>query len=60
MTDMELYANRDPFRKALAAWYAGAQRPLPWRTEPSLYRTVVSELMTQQTKIKTMLPYFAR
>ena len=60
MTDMELYANRDRFRKALVAWYAGAQRPLPWRTEPSLYRTVVSELMAQQTQIKTMLPYFAR
>ena len=36
------------------------QRPLPWRTEPSLYRTVVSELMAQQTQIKTMLPYFER
>ncbi len=48
------------FRSALAVWYAQAQRPLPWRTEPSLYRTVVSELMAQQTQIKTMLPYFER
>ncbi|WP_269524868.1 A/G-specific adenine glycosylase [Coraliomargarita parva] len=44
----------------MAAWYAEARRPLPWRTQPSLYRTVVSELMAQQTQIKTMLPYFER
>jgi len=50
----------EDFRKQLAEWYAEAQRPLPWRTEPSLYRTVVSELMAQQTQIKTMLPYFER
>ncbi|MGB0409721.1 MAG: A/G-specific adenine glycosylase [Opitutales bacterium] len=48
------------FQSALAQWYATAQRPLPWRTEPSLYRTVVSELMAQQTQITTMLPYFDR
>lgn len=57
---MDLLSNKPKFRQALAAWYATAQRPLPWRTEPSLYRTVVSELMAQQTQIKTMLPYFAR
>ena len=55
---MNLSSHPRKFRKALSAWYALAQRPLPWRTQPSLYRTVVSEFMTQQTKIKTMLPYF--
>ena len=57
---MDLFSNKAIFRKILVAWYASAQRPLPWRTEPSLYRTVVSELMAQQTQIKTMLPYFNR
>lgn len=52
--------NISAFQLALAEWYAEAQRPLPWRTQPSIYRTVVSELMTQQTQIKTMLPYFER
>ncbi len=51
---------KEGFRSALAKWYRAHQRPLPWRTEPSLYRTVVSELMAQQTQIKTMLPYFER
>ena len=57
---MDLFLNKAIFRKMLVAWYVTAQRPLPWRTEPSLYRTVVSELMAQQTQIKTMLPYFKR
>lgn len=57
---MDLFSNKITFRYALATWYAQAQRPLPWRTDPSLYRTVVSELMAQQTQIKTMLPYFER
>ena len=57
---MDLFSNKAIFRKMLVAWYATAQRPLPWRAKPSLYRTVVSELMAQQTQIKTMLPYFNR
>ena len=48
------------FRKALLAWFARQQRPLPWRTEVSSYRTVVSELMCQQTQVATALPYFDR
>ena len=48
------------FRKALLAWFARHQRPLPWRTEVSAYRTVVSELMCQQTQVATALPYFDR
>jgi len=46
------------FRRALARWFERAQRPLPWRTERSLYRTVVSEFMLQQTQVTTVLPYF--
>jgi A/G-specific adenine glycosylase len=57
---MDLETNKQGFQTALADWYAEAQRPLPWRSQPSLYRTVVSELMAQQTQIKTMLPYFER
>jgi A/G-specific adenine glycosylase len=52
--------NTAAFRSALLTWYQQHQRKLPWRTEPSLYRTVVSEFMLQQTQIKTALPYFER
>ena len=48
------------FQAALLGWYRVHRRRLPWREEPSLYKTVVSEFMLQQTQVKTMLPYFAR
>lgn len=48
------------FRRRLLAWYRRSARRLPWREAPSLYKTVVSELMLQQTQVKTVLPYFAR
>ncbi|HTJ79922.1 MAG TPA: A/G-specific adenine glycosylase, partial [Rariglobus sp.] len=55
-----LIAQKTAFQHALLAWYRTHQRTLPWRTAPSLYKTVVSELMLQQTQVKTVLPYFAR
>lgn len=60
LATMTLVQQKQKFQCALSEWYAAARRPLPWRTKPSLYRTVVSELMAQQTQIKTMLPYFER
>ena len=46
------------FQYVLLAWFDQAQRQLPWRTDPSLYKTVVSEFMLQQTRVSTVLPYF--
>ena len=51
--------KRKDFRKILLTWYGKYQRELPWRTKPSLYKTVVSEFMLQQTRVSTVLPYFA-
>ena len=48
------------FQQALVTWFEKHQRQLPWRTERSLYRTVVSEFMLQQTQVATVLPYFDR
>ncbi|MFI5357126.1 MAG: A/G-specific adenine glycosylase [Opitutales bacterium] len=55
-----MIARSEDFRAALLAWYRRHARRLPWRETPSLYRTVVSEFMLQQTQVKTVLPYFAR
>lgn len=55
-----LIAQKTEFQHALLAWYRVHQRKLPWRTAPSLYKTVVSEFMLQQTQVKTVLPYLAR
>ncbi len=48
------------FQRDLITWYHAHRRQLPWREQPSLYRTVVSEFMLQQTQIKTAVPYFER
>ena len=48
------------FREKLLRWFRQNARDLPWRREPSLYKTVVSEFMLQQTQVKTVLPYFER
>lgn len=56
----KLEANAAPFASRLGDWFDAHARPLPWRVEPSLYRTVVSEFMLQQTQVTTVLPYFER
>ena len=55
-----LTESASDFQAALLDWYRVHRRRLPWREEPSIYKTVVSEFMLQQTQVKTMLPYFAR
>jgi A/G-specific adenine glycosylase len=55
-----LLEDRAAFQAALAVWFGRCQRALPWRTERSLYRTVVSEFMLQQTQVKTVVPFFGR
>src|SRR5688572_8795964 len=55
-----LVASRNNFQSSLLGWYRVHARVLPWREAPSLYKTVVSEFMLQQTQVKTVLPYFAR
>ena len=57
---MGLPSVRADFQPALLAWYRTNRRALPWRESPSLYQTVVSEFMLQQTQVTTVLPYFAR
>ena len=59
-SEKKLIKEKDGFNKALHAWYHEFQRKLPWREEPSVYKTVVSEFMLQQTQVDTVLPYFDR
>ena len=48
----------------LLVWYDRHRRKLPWRAlpgeRPDPYRVWLSEIMLQQTTIKTVVPYFAR
>lgn len=45
---------------ALVAWFCEAQRDLPWRHTADPYRVWVSEIMLQQTRVETVLPYYER
>jgi A/G-specific adenine glycosylase len=44
----------------LVAWYAKEARNLPWRQTDDPYAILVSEVMLQQTRIETALPYYER
>lgn len=46
--------------ESLLQWYDNNARDLPWRSAPSPYHTLVSEIMLQQTQVETVLPYFER
>ncbi|MEC8506089.1 MAG: A/G-specific adenine glycosylase, partial [Planctomycetota bacterium] len=47
-------------RQNLLDWFDSHQREMPWRSEKSLYRVWVSEIMLQQTQVVTVIPYFER
>lgn len=44
----------------LIRWFLKNQRQMPWREERSAYRTWVSEVMLQQTRVSTVIPYFEK
>jgi A/G-specific adenine glycosylase len=46
--------------QALLEWYSRHARQLPWRTRPDPYAVLVSEIMLQQTRVETALPYYER
>lgn len=47
-------------RALLMAWYDQSRRDLPWRRRRNVYRTWVSEVMLQQTRVDQAAPYFER
>ena len=48
------------FQRSLLDWYDRSKRKLPWRLTSDPYAILVSELMLQQTQVKTVIPYFQR
>ena len=52
--------NKGDFQDKLLNWYATAKRSMPWRETPSPYAVWVSEVMLQQTRVDTVIPYFNR
>ena len=62
--------TKDAIRHQLLDWYHHNRRKLPWRGDPledgtipppsSAYGTWVSEIMLQQTRVETVIPYWTR
>jgi len=50
----------ESLRRSLLAWYAENKRDLPWRRTRDPYAIWVSEIMLQQTQVKTVIPYYER
>ncbi|SFS30234.1 A/G-specific adenine glycosylase [Marininema halotolerans] len=50
----------DHVREGLLAWYDQNKRELPWRKNKDPYRIWVSEIMLQQTRVDTVIPFFER
>jgi A/G-specific adenine glycosylase len=44
----------------LLDWYRLQGRSLPWRGHPDPYAVWVSEIMLQQTRVETVIPYFEK
>lgn len=47
-------------QEKLQGWYEGNARDLPWRRTKDPYQIWVSEIMLQQTRVETVIPYFTR
>ncbi len=48
------------FSIELLRWYRRERRDLPWRRTKDPYHIWVSEIMLQQTRVDTVIPYFNR
>lgn len=44
----------------LLKWYESNARKLPWRENTQAYRVWISEIMLQQTRVETVIPYYKR
>lgn len=46
--------------RKLKLWFRSKKRDLPWRHDPTPYQVWVSEVMLQQTRVETVIPYYNR
>ena len=48
------------FRRRLLGWFHRRKRDLPWRRTRDPYRIWLAEIMLQQTRVATVVPYYRR
>ncbi|MUG73773.1 MULTISPECIES: A/G-specific adenine glycosylase [Paenibacillus] len=57
---MDRSTQKHYFSTELLSWYRRHKRDLPWRRSRNPYYIWVSEIMLQQTRVDTVIPYFNR
>lgn len=58
---MRAGADRDrTIARSLCAWFEASARDLPWRRTRDPYAIWLSEIMLQQTRVETVVPYYER
>ncbi|MFA9458982.1 A/G-specific adenine glycosylase [Halalkalibacter sp. AB-rgal2] len=50
--------SQKTFQVALVEWFHSQKRDLPWRQTSDPYKIWVSEIMLQQTRVDTVIPYY--
>lgn len=53
-------AAADLLRRRLLDWYGRHRRDLPWRRDPRPWPVWLSEVMCQQTRVDSVIPYWRR
>lgn len=60
MASIEIASNT-PFGDKLLAWFdQHGRKDLPWQKNINAYRVWISEIMLQQTQVKTAIPYYEK
>ncbi|RXJ00398.1 A/G-specific adenine glycosylase [Anaerobacillus alkaliphilus] len=57
---LEKQISAKQFQLDLLTWFYGNKRDLPWRKDQDPYKIWVSEIMLQQTRVETVIPFFHR
>lgn len=57
---MDFQDKKSYYADRLLEWYDLCKRDLPWRRTKDAYRIWVSEIMLQQTRVETVIPYYER
>ncbi|MCR8659545.1 A/G-specific adenine glycosylase [Paenibacillus endoradicis] len=58
MTILSIEQKKEKYGLDILEWYFHIQRDLPWRQNHDPYRIWVSEIMLQQTRVDTVIPYY--
>jgi A/G-specific adenine glycosylase len=58
--ERKVTADHQVLRARLLGWYRKNRRDLPWRRTRDPYAVWISEVMLQQTRVDTVIPYYDR